>query len=499
MTSIKDKLKKKKILVVGDIMLDEYLAGSVSRISPEAPVPVFLEKERVYTPGGAANVAANLAANGMETAVLSIIGNDAYGRRLENLFARNAIKTDLLVRCRRPTSRKCRLLAENNQQVIRIDSEDASEIGKALGDRLLRIADDVLDGYDTVVLSDYLKGVLSFEFTKKLAALCRKHHVVTLADAKDTRPEKYRGVCLIKPNRKELYRLTSMPVSSMDEVYRASLKLREACDSEYVLATCGAEGMLLVSRDGMKIRLHASAREVFDVTGAGDTVIAYLAMCIANGFGMKEAMEAANAAAGIQVSKMGTSLVLSGEVDAYMNRESEKSGKNEKAGQEGKKKEIRTGKMLGQEELRKLRRENPGKKIVFTNGCFDILHVGHVRCLKEAARQGDILIIGLNSDASVLRLKGTGRPVNCESDRAEMLLSYEFVDFVSMFEEDTPYELIRACEPDIIVKGGDYMPDEVVGKDIVEKRGGKVVIVPLEEGKSSTEMIMKMASNRCID
>lgn len=495
MLNIQDRLKRKKVLVAGDIMLDEYLTGSVSRISPEAPVPVFLEKERTYTLGGAANVAANLAANGMETTVLSVIGNDEDGRKIENLFVRNGIRTDLLVRCQRPTSRKCRLLAENNQQVIRIDSEDASEIGEMLGDRLLQMADDVLDGYDAVVLSDYLKGVLSFGFTKKLAALCRKHHVITLADAKDARPEKYKGVYLIKPNKRELSRLTSMPVSSIDEVYRASVKLRKACDSEYVLATCGAEGMLLVSRDGMKIRLHASAREVFDVTGAGDTVIAYLAMCIANGFGMKEAMEAANAAAGIQVSKTGTSLVLSGEVDACINREKE-SGKNTKTGQTGKKKENGTGKMLGPEELRKLRQENPGKKIVFTNGCFDILHVGHVRCLKEAAKQGDILIAGLNSDASVRRLKGAGRPVNCESDRAEMLSSYEFVDYVSVFEQDTPYELISACEPDIIVKGGDYRPDEVAGKDIVEKRGGKVVIVPLEEGKSTTEMIMKMTGSR---
>ena len=449
MVKLEKRMKRKKILVIGDVMLDEYNIGTVSRISPEAPVPVFLEKSKRYSLGGAANVAANLAVNGMEVSVLSVIGEDDSGKKLEKLFEESKIETELLVKTSRPTPTKCRLLAGNNQQVIRIDSEDSREIDKELEKKMEGLLRKALEQFEIVVLSDYEKGVLSFGFTRKIIEICKKREIKTLVDVKGIRAGKYEGSFLIKPNKKELSQLTSMNVLTVEEVYRASEELQKVCKSEYILTTCGADGMVLSDTRGMKKKFEATTKEVFDVTGAGDTVIAYLSMCIANGFEVGEAVSISNIAAGIQVSKVGTSRVELWEVDAALRKE----------------KNREKDKLIDMEGLRRLRGENSDKKIVFTNGCFDILHTGHIRYLREAAALGNILVVGINSDSSVKRLKGLDRPINNQNDRAEMLAAYDFIDKVVIFNENTPYEVIKECKPDILVKGGDYEENEVVGKE----------------------------------
>lgn len=475
---LQDLIKKKKILVVGDVMLDEYYKGAVNRISPEAPVPVFLEKEREYRLGGAANVAVNLAVNGMETFVLSVIGKDVNGAKVESLFYKNMIRTDFLLKIDKPTSTKSRLLAGNNQQVLRIDYEDDSEISADVVKSLIDLIKTTIADFDCVIISDYRKGMLTAGLTHEIISLCNHFGIKVFVDVKDKMYEKYKNAFMIKPNRKELSMLTGMAVDSMEDIIFASEKLCKECSCDYVLTTCGGDGMVLVNRDKRLMRLETTSHEVFDVTGAGDTVIAYLAMCIANQFSIEEAMRHSNVAAGIQVSKVGTSSVLLTEIDSYNSLSY-----------------CKKSKIIQKTDLETIRKTYKNQKIVFTNGCFDILHIGHLRYLREAAGLGDVLIVGVNSDASVRRLKGSGRPVNHEADRIEMLSNYDFIDYICLFDEDTPYHLIRACMPDILVKGGDYKPEQVVGRDVVEERGGKLVIIPLVRGKSTTKIVERIEKN----
>lgn len=477
MFEVQKQIKRKKILVIGDVMLDEYYIGTIKRISPEAPVPVFLEEDKKYSLGGAANVAVNMAVNNMDVSVLAIIGADDKGRKLKELFKENGIKSDMLLECVRPTSTKCRLLAGNNQQVIRIDTEDSTDIEEETEKRLFSLVESCISDFQIVVLSDYLKGVLSYNFTRELINLCNSRDIKTLVDVKDSRAEKYKGAYLLKPNKKELGMMSDLSISTEKELLNAARQLRKNCDSEYVLTTCGAEGMVLVDAyDGYQ-KLSTTSHEVFDVTGAGDTVIAYLAMCIANDIDIFESVRISNIAAGIQVSKVGTSTVMLEEVDWFKKNSRKSETKN---------------KLIKPSDLHIIREKCKNKKIVFTNGCFDILHIGHARYLKEASELGDILIIGLNSDDSVRRLKGENRPINTESERSEFLSYFNFVDYIVIFEDDTPYNLIKDCKPNVLVKGGDYDESNVAGASFVKKIGGEVVIIPLVEGKSTTGIINKL-------
>lgn len=481
---LKKILDCKKILVVGDIMLDIYYHGMIERISPEAPVPVFRTGTTTYRLGGAANVAVNMAANGQLVFVLSIIGKDKNGETLKSLFEANGIHTEYLLETERPTTTKCRLLAGNNQQVLRMDSEEVKEIEESLQKKLFESFEQCIEAFDFVIFSDYQKGFFSYDFTRKLIDTANQRGVRVLADVKDPRAEKYKGAYLIKPNRKELGILTNLPVETEQEVIDASKFLCEKCDCNYVLTTCGADGMLLVGKEGEQKQLKTTAKEVFDVTGAGDTVIAYLAICLANKMHMEQAMILANYAAGLQVSKTGTSVIRIEEVEKEA-RDWNKQNRDFKADTIHKRLEI--------DELKIIREQNKEKKIVFTNGCFDLLHIGHIRYLKEAAELGDLLIVGLNSDDSVRRLKGSERPINCQEERLEVLAALEFVDYVVIFEEDTPLQAIKKCQPDVLVKGGDYQLENIVGKEVVEKMGGSVKILPFIEGKSTTKLIQKIS------
>lgn len=308
-------------------------------------------------------------------------------------------------------------------------------------------------------------------------------NIPAIVDVKDPNTGKYQNAYLLKPNLKELQDLTGITAISDEDIIAASRKLMETCHTNYVLTTCGARGMVLVG-DTTSHFIESAGKEVFDVTGAGDTTIAYLAACMANGFEMNDAVDIANYAAGIQVSKVGTSSVYWKEVREYLTNEENAT----------------VHKILIGRSVDSFRNDHKDEKIVFTNGCFDILHVGHIKYMQEAAKLGDILIVGLNSDDSVRRLKGPERPINNQSDRAEMMAALEFVDYVVVFDEDTPYELIKKIQPDVLVKGGDYNPDNVVGRDIVEARGGKLKLIEFVDGKSTTSIIKKIKDqDRCLN
>lgn len=468
-------MDKKSILVIGDAMLDVYIVGEVKRISPEAPIPVLKKIGQRSAPGGAANVAMNLAAAGQKTALLSIVGEDEAGKLLKDHLRKREIDTSLMLSDGRPTITKTRFIASNNQQILRVDEEDCRLISGYEIDNILDELSQRIDGYDVVIISDYLKGLLSSRLAVGIISLASQRGVPVLVDPKDPHAEKYRGATLIKPNLSELEGLTGLTVQTEEDVVRAAQLLCKKCECEYVLATLGAKGMLLVDAEGGADFVAATAREVFDVSGAGDTSIAYLSACMANGRSVKDAVRIANVAAGIQVSKAGTSSVCLDEVETELRSLFPV--------------EQSCDKIVTCEKVSSLRDGNDGKVIVFTNGCFDILHIGHLQYLKQAASMGDVLVVGLNSDSSVARLKGPSRPINSAEDRAAMLAALGYVDYVVVFEEDTPYELIQMLQPDILVKGSDYVKDEIVGADIVERYGGKVVTVPLVQGKSSTVII----------
>ncbi|MCC8136721.1 MAG: bifunctional heptose 7-phosphate kinase/heptose 1-phosphate adenyltransferase [Clostridiales bacterium] len=420
-------IKTKNILVVGDVMIDTYYSGEVRRISPEAPVPIFHKQSERSVLGGAANVAANLISARQNVSMMAVVGNDNAADKLKIALESKGIDTSLIMALDRSTTEKVRFLAsDNNQQVLRLDVEDTDNIDRTECSVLLDTLETKIDSFDLILMSDYLKGLLSFDFTQDVIRLARAHNIPLIIDVKDPHIEKYKGAYLLKPNKKELHDLTRMPVSNDMEIIQASEKLLSLCECNYVLTTCGSRGMVLVG-DGAPYFIDCAEQEVYDVTGAGDTTVAYLAACMVNGFSMREAVDIANCAAGIQVSKVGTSSVYWNEVREYLT--SQKKGI--------------VHKILNWETLDDFKRETLRKKVVFTNGCFDILHIGHIRYLQEASKLGDILIIGLNSDDSVRRLKGASRPINSQSERAEVLCALEFVDYVIVFDEDTPYELIK--------------------------------------------------------
>lgn len=473
------QIKRKSVLVVGDIMLDNYYTGDIHRISPEAPVPVFRKKSERSVLGGAANVAANLVAANQSVSIMSILGEDECGHTLVSLLKEKGISIDLLEFTERQTTQKTRFLAGNNQQVLRFDVEDTTPITEAVCEKLLAHLKERIADFDLIIISDYLKGLLTYAFTQGIIQMANDNSIPVVIDVKDPNISKYMGATLLKPNQKELHDLTGMPVNTETQIVEAADCLRTQCNCKYVLCTCGAMGMVLVGGSGRAQFVPAECREVFDVSGAGDTTIAYLAASMANKMDMSEAVMIANYAAGIQVGKVGTSSVFLHEVRDYLSNLDSGS----------------MHKVLSRQEIAHFRETHKDKTIVFTNGCFDILHVGHKRYLEQASSLGDIFVIGVNTDASVKRLKGPDRPVNTEQDRIELLSAFGFVDYVVLFDEDTPFELIKALQPDVLVKGGDYSLDKVVGRDFVEARGGRVELIPFVEGKSTTNIINKINSS----
>lgn len=470
----------KKILIVGDVMLDTYHFGKVNRISPEAPVPIFLEtgKEK-HVPGGAANVAVNIAAIGVPVDLCSVVGADETAKVLKGLLRERNVDTCLLREdVKRRTTEKLRFIGPNNQQILRADTEDTGDVSFELVSGMIGEIAASLEEYGLFLLSDYCKGVLTEETVQAFIRLANENNIPVLIDVKDKNFRKYRNATLLKPNRQELAALTGMSTDTMEDAIAAAKHLCKAASCRYVLTTLGAEGMFLVEWGNVARTVKSVAREVYDVTGAGDTSIAYLAAELVLGKNIADAMEISNYAAGLQVAKVGTSIIYPEEVAEAMNCVTAEEKCLDF---------YNTGGLARLKE-----KQRAGCKVVFTNGCFDILHVGHITYLSEAKKLGDILVVGVNSDASVRRLKGENRPVNALEDRMTLLEALECVDYVVSFDEDTPLELIKKIEPDVLVKGGDYHTNEVVGAREMEARGKEVKILPFVAGKSTTGIIERM-------
>jgi D-beta-D-heptose 7-phosphate kinase/D-beta-D-heptose 1-phosphate adenosyltransferase len=466
-----------KVLVVGDLMLDRYILGDVDRISPEAPVPVLRHAQRYERAGGAANVAMNLAGLGCQALLAGFWGDDTERRELAVFLDAAKIDTAGVVTTRLPTISKTRIVGRQ-QQLLRLDIESHekpnAEDRRFLLERVLALIPKV----HAIVLSDYAKGSLTPELCEAVIRAARAAGVPVLADPKTPDFSKYSGATMVCPNLSELSAATGTSTHEMASLLVAGEVQRAEHELKYLCVTMSEKG-IRVLWDGGVYHSPARAREVFDVSGAGDTVIATLAASLAGGLQVETAVDLANLAAGIVVGKVGTVPIAQHELIAAL---TPSSG-------------IRGGeKVLDGERLAKRVAEwrAAGETIVFTNGCFDLLHIGHVTLLEDCHRYGSKLVLGLNSDASVSRLKGPTRPVVVENERARVMAALAAVDAVVLFEEDTPIELIRAVKPDVLVKGGDYSVETVVGHEVVIAAGGRVEIVPTVEGFSTTSLVKKL-------
>lgn len=468
-----------EILCVGDIMLDRFVYGQVERISPEAPIPVLkIEREDAML-GGAGNVVRNLLSLGTNARFCGLIGEDEAGSQVAALLNEDdRCCANLLMDSTRPTSLKTRFMA-SNQQMLRTDSEQVGPLSETQHRDLILDVAEGLGAAKVMVLSDYGKGVLHGENAIDLIALAKKADIPVIVDPKGTDYSKYRGATLVTPNRKELTEASRMPCDSDHAIVAAARHIIDSCGIENVLATRSQDGMTLVTKGGDVVHLPTEAREVFDVSGAGDTVVASLALMLALGGSLADSAKLANVAAGIAVGKIGTASVYREELVEALHHQDLSQAEAKVVGCESAKDRVR-------------RWQTQGHSVGFTNGCFDLLHPGHISLLKQAAGQCDKLIVGLNSDASVQRLKGPERPVQNEMARATVLSSLACVDMVVIFGEDTPLELLASLLPDILVKGADYTIDQVVGADLIQQNGGRVFLAQLEDGFSTTNTVNKL-------
>lgn len=456
-----------EILIIGDIMLDRYHFGTVSRISPEAPVPVVNVKRTTQTLGGAGNVANNISGLRAGATVVGSWGNDAYAGVLKSMMDNINIKY-MMTETGSPTITKLRVIGEK-QQIVRLDFEEIKPIEGENAKHALSSIESRIKESGAVIISDYGKGFCTCEVCAETIRMAKQHGIPVIVDPKGSDWTKYAGATTVTPNVKELSEAYGREVPNNDEqIVIAARDIIDRVRLDYLVVTRSEKGITVVSREDY-IHFTTEAREVFDVSGAGDTVVATLALGLAMGFPLKDAVTAANRAAGIVVAKIGTAPVLLDELN----------------GVTGIKSKVMPLETL-LPELRKAKELN--KKIVFTNGCFDILHKGHVTYLKKAAELGDILVLGLNTDASVSRIKGPKRPINSEYDRAEVLAALECIDYITLFGDDTPYDLIRQIEPDILVKGADYKEEDVVGREFAKK----TVLIDFVNGYSTTKIINAM-------
>jgi len=469
----------KTVLCVGDLMLDEFVYGEVSRISPEAPAPVIAVQRTETDVGGAGNVARNIASLGARCLLVGLTGEDEAGRTLRQLLAHESLIESVLVSdAARPTTRKVRFVSEHfSTHMLRADWEMVAPVAAATEQQLIDSVLALLPRADIVLLSDYAKGVLTARVIRNVIDAARKRGTRVIVDPKSANLAIYRGATLIKPNRKEFSEATRSRADSENSIADAALDLMQLADCEAILVTQGEHGMTLVRRNGEPVHVPAHPVKVRDVSGAGDTVAAVLALSLAAAADWEAALRIASAAAAVAVSKKGAAIVTAAELrrkilpHAFLAAEE---------------KIVAAGDDLGRH-LADWRRQ--GLRIGFTNGCFDILHPGHVKVLTAARAACDRLVVGLNSDASVKRLKGEGRPVQDERARAEVLAALEAVDLVAIFQDDTPLGLITQIRPSLLVKGGDYTRDQVVGHEIVEAAGGEVLLVDVLPGFSTTSLV----------
>jgi len=466
--------KKPNILVIGDLMIDHYLWGKTDRISPEAPVQVIDIQKETTVLGGAGNVVNNLISLGCDVTVMSVVGEDENSNQLTSMFENIGAKHFLIHDENRKTTKKSRIIA-SAQQIVRYDHETKDDITKEIEAVISTQLLATIDQYDLVLVSDYGKGVVTNSLMGKINFITNGCNKKVLVDPKGEDYTKYIGSYLLTPNKKEASLATAVEIVDDESLKSALKKLHNTASLQVPMITLSEDGIAILDEKNEVIKKPTVAREVFDVTGAGDTVLASLGYCLAKDMDIVSSLEFANLAAGVVVGKIGSATATIEEIEEYKSSLHKSSIESH----------IKTF-----DEITKTvsRLKNQKKKIVFTNGCFDILHKGHVQYLDKAKSFGDVLILGLNSDDSVRELKGPSRPINNEDDRAYILAALESVDYVVKFTDDTPYSLIQIVQPDILVKGGDYEGKEVVGSDIA----GCVKLVQFVDGRSTTSTIEKI-------
>ena len=467
------KNRAPKVLVIGDLMIDQYLWGSCERISPEAPVQIIKVTQDSEVLGGAGNVVNNLKKLGAQVDVCSVIGDCKTSKELKYLLKKIGVSTKYLIEQKgRIVSKKSRIIA-SQQQVVRYDRESTDDILLQSEDAVISTFKDNLDNYEIILLSDYGKGVLTKKVTESLIDFANLNGIKVLVDPKGSDYSKYKGAYLLTPNKKEASEATQINIEDSKSLLKAASKLKSEFNLTVSLITMSENGIAIYD-DELRI-MPTITREVFDVTGAGDTVLSSLGFAIACDSNIDEAVKFSNLAAGVVVSKIGSATATFNEIIEH------ESSLNKSTSDKHIKSLHEISKLTN--ELREKER-----KIVFTNGCFDLLHLGHIKYLETAKSLGDVLILGLNSDRSVTALKGKGRPINSQIDRAYILAALEAVDYVVIFDEDTPYELIKLIKPHILVKGNDYKGKKIVGEDIAEE----LVLVKFIDGKSSSKIIEKI-------
>ncbi|MEQ8398843.1 D-glycero-beta-D-manno-heptose-7-phosphate kinase [Thalassobaculum sp.] len=479
------RLADVRVLAVGDVMLDRFVYGAVERISPEAPVPVLrIEREQAML-GGVGNVVRNLRAQAASVCLVALLGRDEAAREIKGLLRDDVdIESHLLEEDDRPTTIKTRYIA-GGQQMLRADRERAHAVATVLEEEIIARAEADLGQAQALVLSDYGKGVLTERVVRRMIAAARPSAIPVIVDPKGNDYGRYGGATLVTPNRRELTEATGLPTGSDSEVVAAAAALIERTGIEAVLVTRSQDGMTLLRSEALASPLHlpATAREVYDVSGAGDTVVATVAAALAAGIDLESACRLANAAAGIVVGKIGTATASSAELAAVFRARELETGEAKTVTLEDALTHVSAWR-------------GKGLTVGFTNGCFDLLHPGHISLLRQSKAQCDRLIVGINSDASVRRLKGEGRPIQNDASRALVLGSLASVDLVVIFGEDTPIDVIEALRPDLLVKGADYANKEVVGADVVRAHGGRVMLAVLEDGHSTTATIARATTGR---
>jgi D-beta-D-heptose 7-phosphate kinase / D-beta-D-heptose 1-phosphate adenosyltransferase len=475
-TALVGRLAGARVAVIGDVMLDHYVYGRVTRLSPEAPTPVLHVQGERHVLGGAANVAANIAALGGQALLVGVIGADAAG----DIFTREvgalaSVQADLVIDAQRPTILKTRYLG-GQYQLVRVDRESTGAIAGPAGEKVLSAARAAIAGADIVVLSDYGKGLLSDAALAALFAAAKDAGKPVIVDPKRARFADYRGARVITPNRKELAAAVGLPCETDAEAQAAAAAAQAASGAD-ILLTRSEKGMSLFAADAAPLHLKAEAREVFDVSGAGDTVVATYALALAAGLAAGEALQLANAAAGVVVQKLGTATVSPDELTAAVSH--------------GARAATTVVTPAPAAVAQRAQWAAEGLRVGFANGCFDLLHPGHVSLITQAAAACDRLIVALNSDDSVARLKGPTRPIQSLTARAEVIGALKGVDLVVAFDDDTPLALITALKPDVLVKGADYREDQVVGGDVVKAHGGRVLLADLTPGQSTSAIVSK--------
>ncbi len=480
-----DCFREARVLCIGDVMLDRFVYGQVERISPEAPIPIIRQQEEKIMLGGAGNVVRNLSALGASSCFLSVVGDDDTGRAITRLTGQEeGVQPFLTVEKGRPSTEKIRYIAAH-QQMFRVDRETTSPPTEPTLEKLTMLACDALKSHQAVICSDYGKGMLAPALLEQVISRARELKIPVIIDPKSRDFSRYRGATILTPNLRELEAAAGQALATKKAVVEAARRQIETHGFDAMLVTRGSRGMSLIEADGEAFHVKAEAREIFDVSGAGDTALACLSTALVTGFTLQEAVFLANIAAGIVVGRAGTAVVYRTELKSAVHTQAHTTGKRKIF-----------SRSLAADQVEAWKRE--GLSVGFTNGCFDLVHAGHLDSLTQARNHCDRLIVALNSDYSVRRLKGEDRPINAEMDRAMLLAALIPVDMVVIFHEDTPEALLELLRPDVLMKGEDYREDEIVGGAFVKSYGGRIVRIPLREGYSTTGSIERIISRKAI-